>query len=141
MTELYVWTEPGNKGIIFTCSQKKHSAFEVIEKGVFLLFIICKCRGNKFWLEREKSGILIHGESTWKLFKIKTSSLKIRLKGSEKLKRERKYSILFLPYIVILHIIFFRKIVFWNSNVGMFIVFGIFFKRAFLYTAHIVFLR
>ena len=75
----------------FLCSFKttrllhsEETAFEVIGEGIFLLFIICKCRSNKFWLERERPGILVHGESIWKPPKVKTSSFKICLKSSKK---------------------------------------------------------
>lgn len=73
-----------------TCFQEKPSAFEVAGKGVSLLFVLGEGRGHELRLHREGSGVLVRGESIWKLFKVKTSSLKIRLKGSEKLHRERK---------------------------------------------------
>lgn len=91
MAELHVWADP-NMGELFSPALQRHSASELTGKGVFLLFIVSKCRGNKIRLEREGSGILIHGESVWKPSKIKTSALEIRLKTSEKLERTHSMS-------------------------------------------------
>lgn len=82
----------GGRGPL-TCSQEKPSALEAEGKAVFPLFVLGKGGGDELWLHREGSGVLVGGGSIWKTFKVKTSSLKIRLKGSEKLDRERRCSV------------------------------------------------
>lgn len=70
------------------------SALVGTREGVFLLFVVCKCRSDTFRLERERSGVLIHGKGIWKAPKIESSALKIGLEASEKLKPEKTLSAL-----------------------------------------------
>lgn len=64
------------------------SALVGLREGVSLLFVVCKRRSNMFCLERARSGVLVHGESIWKVPKIKSSAFKIGLEASEKLKKQ-----------------------------------------------------
>lgn len=63
-------------------------------EGVFLLFVVCECRSDPLRLERERSGVLIHGEGIRKAPKIESSTLKIGLEASEKLRTEKTLSAL-----------------------------------------------
>lgn len=69
------------------------SALVGIGEGVFVLLIVCKSRSDMFCLQRERSGVLIHGEGIWKSPKIKSSAPKIGLKASEKLETKKMLSV------------------------------------------------
>lgn len=66
------------------------SALVGIRERVFVLLVVCKCRSHMFCLQRERSGVLIHGEGIWKSPKIESSAPKIGLKASEKLETRKK---------------------------------------------------
>lgn len=70
------------------------SAFVGITEGVFLLFVVCKCRSNMLRPERERSGVLIQEEGIWKVPKIKSSALKVGLEASEKLETRKMFKAL-----------------------------------------------
>lgn len=92
---LRAWTDPGTeRAALPGLGGKELSALVGPKEGVFLLFVVCKCRSNTLRLERERSGVLIHGEVIWKAPKIESSALKIGLEASEKLKTEKTLSAL-----------------------------------------------